>query len=407
MQKKKYPNQDNLDGIKLSTIFSGIKEPFQNKDDLLLIELDKNSSIGGIFTKSLTASAPVIHCKNNLKSSVNPSIRAILVNSGNANAFTGYLGDRTVENVTEFLSKKLNCETNQIYTASTGVIGEVLNPEIIINGLRKMSATHQTNWFKAADTIRTTDTFAKVASRKCLIDNIEIDIIGIAKGSGMIAPDMATMLGFVFTNANIPSDVLQKLLQQANETSFNSITVDSDTSTSDSVLFVSTRKAKHPKVNNYSDARLRDFKKNLKSLMLELAKLIVKDGEGASKFITINISGASSKKAAKKIAFSIANSPLVKTAIAGEDANWGRIVMAIGKSGERADRDKIKIYIGDELVTDKGMRAKTYSETNATKHLKEKEITISADVGIGIFYATVYTCDLTHEYININADYRS
>ena len=407
MQKNKYPNQDNLDGIKLSTIFSGIKEPFQNKDDLLLIELDKNSSIGGIFTKSLTASAPVIHCKNNLKSSVNPSIRAIVVNSGNANAFTGYLGDRTVENVTEFLSKKLNCETNQIYTASTGVIGEVLNPEIIINGLRKMSTTHQTNWFKAADTIRTTDTFAKVASRKCLIDNIEIDIIGIAKGSGMIAPDMATMLGFVFTNANIPSDVLQKLLQQANETSFNSITVDSDTSTSDSVLFASTRKAKHPKVNNYSDTRLRDFKKNLKSLMLELAKLIVKDGEGASKFITINISGASSKKAAKKIAFSIANSPLVKTAIAGEDANWGRIVMAIGKSGERADRDKIKIYIGDELVTDKGMRAKTYSETNATKHLKEKEITISADVGIGIFYATVYTCDLTHEYININADYRS
>ena len=407
MQKNKYPNQDNLDGIKLSTIFSGIKEPFQNKDDLLLIELDKNSSIGGIFTKSLTASAPVINCKNNLKSSINPSIRAILVNSGNANAFTGYLGDRTVENITEFLSKKLNCETNEIYTASTGVIGEILNPEIIINGLRKMSTAHQTNWFKAADTIRTTDTFAKVASRKCLIDNIEIDIIGIAKGSGMIAPDMATMLGFVFTNANIPSDVLQKLLQQANETSFNSITVDSDTSTSDSVLFASTRKAKHPKVNNYSDVRLRDFKKNLKSLMLELAKLIVKDGEGASKFITINISGAASKNAAKKIAFSIANSPLVKTAIAGEDANWGRIVMAIGKSGERADRDKIKIYIGDELVTDKGMKAKTYSETNATKHLKEKEITISADVGIGIFSATVYTCDLTHEYININADYRS
>ena len=407
MQKNKYPNQDNLDGIKLSTIFSGIKEPFQNKDDLLLIELDKNCSIGGVFTKSLTASAPVIHCKNNLKSSLNPSIRAIVVNSGNANAFTGYLGDRTVENVTKFLSKKLNCETNQIYTASTGVIGEVLNPEIIINGLRKMSVVHQANWFKAADTIRTTDTFAKVASRKCLIDNIEIDIIGISKGSGMIAPDMATMLGFVFTNANIPSDVLQKLLQQANETSFNSITVDSDTSTSDSVLFASTRKAKHPKVNNYSDARLRDFKKNLKSLMLELAKLIVKDGEGASKFITINISGASTKKAAKKIAFSIANSPLVKTAIAGEDANWGRIVMAIGKSGERADRDKIKIYIGDELVTDKGMKAKTYSETNATKHLKEKEVTISADVGVGRFHATVYTCDLTHEYININADYRS
>ena len=407
MQKKLNPKQAILDGIRLSTIFSGIKQPFQNKDDLLLIELDTNSSIGGVFTKSLTASAPVIHCKNNLKSSESPSVRAIVVNSGNANAFTGYLGDRTVENITEFLSKKLNCETNEIYTASTGVIGEILDPELIINGLKKMSSEHQTNWLKAADTIRTTDTFSKVSSRKCFIDNIEIDIIGIAKGSGMIAPNMATMLGFVFTNANITSDVLQLLLQHANEKSFNSITVDSDTSTSDSVLFSSTRKASHIEVENYSDNRLRNFKKSLDSLMLELAKLIVKDGEGASKFITINISGASSKKAAKKIAFSIANSPLVKTAIAGEDANWGRIVMAIGKSGERADRDKIKIYIGDELVTDKGMKAKTYSETNATKHLKEKEVTISADVGVGKFHATVYTCDLTHEYININADYRS
>ena len=407
MKKKVNSSPDNLDGIKLSTIFSGVKQPFQNKDDLLLIELDTNSSIGGVFTKSLTASAPVIYCKKNLKSSKNPTVRAIVVNSGNANAFTGYLGDRTVESITDFVSKALDCGVNEIFTASTGVIGEFLDPELIINGLKQMSTDNQTSWFKAADTIRTTDTFAKFSSRKCYIDNVEIEIIGIAKGSGMIAPDMATMLGFFFTNANIPSDILQKLLEYANEKSFNSITVDSDTSTSDSVLFASTRKAAHTKVKFFSDTRLGNFKKNLNSLMLELAKSIVKDGEGASKFITIKISGASSKKAAKKIALSIANSPLVKTAIAGEDANWGRIIMAIGKSGERVDRDKIKIYIGDELVTDKGMKADTYSEKAAMDHLKEKEITIFADVGVGKSHATVYTCDLTHEYININADYRS
>ena len=412
MKKNKYKNNENsdhnnLNGIKLSTIFSGIKQPFQDKDDLLLIELEQSCPIGGIFTKSSTASAPVTHSKDNLKSSENPSVRAIVVNSGNANAFTGHLGDETVNIVSNFLSRKLNCKTNEVYTASTGVIGEILNPDLIINGLKKMNAVHETDWLKAADTIRTTDTFSKLSSKKCLIDNVEINIVGIAKGSGMIAPDMATMLGFIFTDANIPSVILQKLLQEANKKSFNSITVDSDTSTSDTVLFVSTKKAKHNLVKTFSDIRLKSFKASLNSLMLDLAKLIVKDGEGASKFITINVSGAVSKKSAKKIAFSIANSPLVKTAIAGEDANWGRIIMAIGKSGERADRDKIKIYIGDELVTDKGMKANTYSEATATKYLKRKEITISANVGVGKSSSTVYTCDLTHEYININADYRS
>ena len=398
---------NNLNGVKISTIFSGIKQPYQNKDDLLLIEFAKSCSIGGIFTKSSTASAPVNHSKNNLKSLKNPSVRAIVVNSGNANAFTGHLGDETVKIVSDFLSKKLNCKINEVYTASTGVIGEILNPEIIVNGLKNMNTVHETDWLKAADTIRTTDTFSKLLFKKCLIDNIEINIVGIAKGSGMIAPDMATMLGFIFTDANIPSDILQKLLVDGNTKSFNSITVDSDTSTSDTVLFVSTKEAKHGLIKNFSDIRLKSFKQNINSIMLDLAKLIVKDGEGASKFITINVSGAVSKKSAKKIAFSIANSPLVKTAIAGEDANWGRIIMAIGKSGEYADRDKIKIYIGDELVTDKGMKSETYSEIIAQKHLKGKDIIISADVGVGKSNATVYTCDLTHEYVNINADYRS
>ena len=397
----------NLSDIKLSTIFSGIKQPFQNKDDLLLIELDNNASIAGVFTKSLTASAPVLRCRDNIKLSKNPSVRAIVVNSGNANAFTGKLGDLTVDIVTTYLSKKLNCKSSQIYTASTGVIGKTLDPKLIVDGLKKMSASNEANWLKAADTIRTTDTFTKVSSRKCIIDNQKIDIIGIAKGSGMIAPNMATMLGFVFTNANIETHILQRLLKEANEKSFNSITVDSDTSTSDTVLFTSTRKAKHIKIDNYSDKRLNIFKKNLNSLTLDLAKLIIKDGEGASKFITINISGASSKIAAKKIGLSIANSPLVKTAIAGEDANWGRIIMAIGKSGQRANRDKIKIYIGNQIVTENGMQANSYSETIATEHLKQKEIMISADVGIGRSKATIYTCDLTHKYIDINADYRS
>ncbi len=397
----------NLADIKLSTIFSGIKQPFQDKDDLLLIKLDKNSSIAGVFTKSLTASAPVLRSKNNLKLSKNPKVRAIVVNSGNANAFTGQLGELTVEVVTNFLSKNLNCKSSEIYTASTGVIGETLDPTLIVNGLKKMAAKNEANWYKAADTIRTTDTFSKVSSKNFTIDNQEIDIVGIAKGSGMIAPNMGTMLGFIFTNANIETHILQRLLLEANEKSFNSITVDSDTSTSDTVLFTSTRKAKHSKIENYTDKRLSIFKKNLNNLTLDLAKLIVKDGEGASKFITINISGASSKTAAKKIGFSIANSPLVKTAIAGEDANWGRIIMAIGKAGQKADRDKIKIHIGNELVTEKGMKANTYSGTIATKHLKKKEIVISVDVGVGRSKATIYTCDLTHKYIDINADYRS
>ena len=287
------------------------------------------------------------------------------------------------------------------------MIGEQLDSNKIINSLNSMTSYNTQNWLQAAHAIKTTDTFPKIAMRTCKIDNVEINIVGIAKGSGMIAPDMATMLGFIFTNANLPSDILQKLLKEANETSFNSITVDSDTSTSDTVLLAATQKANHDLISKYSDKRLKEFKNTLSSLMLELAKLIVKDGEGASKFITINVTGAHTKKSAKKIAFSIANSPLVKTAIAGEDANWGRIIMAIGKSGERADRDNIKIYIGDELVTYKGMIYEDYSEARATKHLKQSEVNLSIDVGVGKYCGKVYTCDLTHKYIDINADYRS
>jgi len=404
---KNFKNVGSLNDIKISTVFSGIKDKYCQDDDLLLIEFDQEASIAGVFTKSLTSSAPVNRCKHNLKSSKSPSVRAIIVNSGNANAFTGKVGDETVLNVSNYLSKKLNCNLNQIYTASTGVIGEQLDSEIIINGINKMRPAETPDWLKAANAIRTTDTFSKLVSRKCHIDNVEINIVGIAKGSGMIAPDMATMLGFVFTNANLPSNILQQLLKSANEKSFNSITVDSDTSTSDTVLLTATKKAKHKIIDNYNDKSLQNFKKTLNDVMLDLAKLVVKDGEGASKFITINVVGAVSKRSAKKIAFSIANSPLVKTAIAGEDANWGRIIMAIGKSGEYAERDKIKIFIGDEQVTNNGLVYEKYSELNATKHLKKDKIEIKVDIGVGKGLATVYTCDLTHKYIEINADYRS
>ncbi|MDC0093047.1 bifunctional glutamate N-acetyltransferase/amino-acid acetyltransferase ArgJ [Alphaproteobacteria bacterium] len=407
MLKENIIKTDSFNDIKISTIYSGIKNKSSKEDDLVLIEFGTDANIAGVFTKSLTSSAPVNQCKHNIQSSKTPSVRAIIVNSGNANAFTGKAGEETVLKVSKYLSKKFNCNINQIYTASTGVIGEQLNSEIIINGINKMEQSDTPDWLKAANAIRTTDTFSKLILKKCQIDNTEIDIVGIAKGSGMIAPDMATMLGFIFTNANLPSNILQKLLKSANEKSFNSITVDSDTSTSDTVLLSATKKAKHKLVHNYYDKRLESFKKNLDSVMLELAKLIVKDGEGASKFITIKVIGAISKKSAKKIAFSIANSPLVKTAIAGEDANWGRIVMAIGKSGEYADRDKIKIFIGGEQVTNNGMVYEKYSEIDATNHLKQDKIKITVDIGVGKGLATVYTCDLTHKYIEINADYRS
>ena len=407
MLEENIKNTHSFNDLKVSTVYSGIKNKSSKEDDLLLIEFGTEANIAGVFTRSLTSSAPVNQCKHNIKSSKIPSVRAIIVNSGNANAFTGKIGDKTVLDVSKYLSKKFSCNINQIYTASTGVIGEPLNSKIIINGINKMKQSDTPDWLKAANAIRTTDTFSKFVSRKCQIDNIEIDIVGIAKGSGMIAPDMATMLGFIFTNANLPSNILQKLLKSANEKSFNSITVDSDTSTSDTVLLSATKKANNKPVHDYYDKRLESFKKNLNIVMLELAKLIVKDGEGASKFITIDVIGAISKKSAKKIAFSIANSPLVKTAIAGEDANWGRIIMAVGKSGEYADRDKIKIFIGDEQVTNNGMVYEKYSEINATKYLKQDKIKITVDIGVGKGLATVYTCDLTHKYIEINADYRS
>jgi len=392
-----------INEIKIDVFKSGIKN---NKSDLLLITLPKNSSISGVFTKSLSSSAAVNFCKENLKSKFKKA-RAILVNSGNSNAFTGSNGIKCVQTILTYISKKLNCNKKQVFTASTGVIGEFLDPKIIINSLKKNKPYSKNLWSEAAKSIMTTDTFHKIDHTSCRIQNQKINIIGIAKGSGMIAPNMATMLCFIFTDANISSGVLQKLLTVNNEKTFNSITVDSDTSTSDTVLLTSTNTKNHKRITNFFDPELNDFKVSFFQLMMNLAKKIVIDGEGATKLIHIRVINAVSEKSAKKIGMSIANSPLVKTAIAGEDANWGRIIMAIGKSYEKIDLNKIKIYFEDELVTSKGMKYKEYSEKKVTNYLKNKEINIFIDLGIGKKCWSVYTCDLTEKYIKINADYRS
>ena len=404
MMKNKDPiKKIPIDGLNFKIFKSGIKK---NNTDLLFIKFPKFSSISGVFTKSQTPSASVIDCKNkvNLK---NSSIRCLVVNSGNANAFTGVKGTNTVNQITKFLSNIYNCDKNEIFTSSTGVIGEELNPIKITSCIENKKPVFENSIEEAAKSIMTTDTFPKYAISKVKYKNFKVNVFGIAKGSGMIAPNMGTMLAYIFTDLNISSKVLQQILNNENEKTFNSITVDSDTSTSDTCLLISTNQLKNEKINNFSDKFLNDFKKCVSNIMLDLAKKIVIDGEGAKKIIKISLENAKSITSAKKIAFSIANSPLVKTAIAGEDANWGRIVMAIGKSYELIDQQKIKIKFGKYLVTKNGMKYSKYSEKNLNKYLKNKEIDISIDIGMGKHKWTVYTCDLTENYIRINADYRS
>lgn len=394
-----------IDDININVYKSGIKK---NKTDLLWIELPDNSSIAGVFTKSETSSAAVRHCKKNLSfDKNNNAVKSILVNSGNANTFTGEKGEKTVREIIKFLSKLQNCNPKAIYTASTGVIGEFLDPKMIINSIKNNLPFSKNSWLEAAKAIMTTDTFHKISSTKCKIDNEEVNIVGIAKGSGMIAPNMATMLAFIFTDIKISSNVLQKILLYQNERTFNSISVDSDTSTSDTVLLVSTNKKNNKLITSYNDPKICEFKDKIYELMLSLAKQVVKDGEGATKFIEVNVLNAKSLKAAKNIGMSIANSPLVKTAIAGEDANWGRIIMAIGKSYEKIIPSKIKIYFGKHLVTKNGMKYSNYSEKIISKYLKKDEINIKIDLSMGNKNWNVYTCDFTEKYIKINADYRS
>ena len=404
MIKNKDPiKKIQIDGLDFKIFKSGIKK---NITDLLLITCPKSSSISGVFTKSKTPSAAVIDCKNkiNLK---NSSVRCLVVNSGNANAFTGIKGTKTVNKITKFLSNLYNCNENEVFSSSTGVIGEELNPSTITSCIRTKKPSFVNSIEEAAKSIMTTDTFPKYAISKVKYKNFEVNVTGIAKGSGMIAPNMGTMLAYIFTDLNISSKVLQKILTNENEKTFNSITVDSDTSTSDTCLLISTNQLKNKKINNFSDKFLNNFKKCISNIMLDLAKQIVIDGEGAKKIIEIRVENAKTMDSAKKIAFSVANSPLVKTAIAGEDANWGRIVMAIGKSYEPIDQNKIKIKFGKYLVAKSGMKYSKYSEKHLSKYLKNKEIKISINIDMGKHKWTVYTCDLTEQYIRINANYRS
>jgi glutamate N-acetyltransferase/amino-acid N-acetyltransferase len=402
---KDIPTLPPIAGVRLCSVASGMRYP--DRDDLMLVEFDRSAAVAGVFTKSQTAAAPILWCRAALGKGKGKA-RALVVNSGNANAFTGRDGENAVARTVAAAAKIVGCSRREVFVSSTGVIGEQLPVDRLTNALLKLRGKlSEQAWPDVAAAIMTTDTFSKVATRRAKIGETEIIINGIAKGSGMIAPDMATMLGYIFTDAKIPPDVLQSLLVSANNRSFNSITVDGDTSTSDTVLAFATGRARHSKITSPRDAVLKSFRAAFDEVLIDLAQQIVRDGEGATKFVTVTVTGAASSRAARIIALTIGNSPLVKTAIAGEDANWGRVVMAVGKSGQRADRDRLEIKIGGVKITENGRVRDDYDEVPVAAHMKGDEVLIEVDVGIGKGRATIWTCDLTHGYIKINADYRS
>lgn len=393
-----FPELPAIAGVSLAVGETMIK--YHNRSDLVLVKLEAGTTAAGVYTRSCTAAAPVEWCRKAIK---NGLAEALVINSGNANAFTGKAGELSVERTVEVVAGILSCNPSNIFVASTGVIGEPLKEEKLIKILPDVYKTlDASNWKEAAQAIMTTDTFAKGASRTAYIGDREVTINGIAKGSGMIAPDMATLLSFVFTDAKIDSVVLQSLLAGGVEKSFNSITVDSDTSTNDTLMMFATGLAE----NNEAES-LDDFREKLDDLLIDLARQVVRDGEGATKFISINVIGAQNDGSAKRIGLAIGNSPLVKTAIAGEDANWGRIVMAVGKAREKIDKNKLTIKIGGNTITSMGQIMAGYEETRVNEHMKGLNIDISVDVGVGKGKSTIWTCDLTQGYISINADYRS
>ncbi|MGY9024916.1 MAG: bifunctional glutamate N-acetyltransferase/amino-acid acetyltransferase ArgJ [Candidatus Pelagibacterales bacterium] len=391
-----------IQGINIYTYCAGLYN--LNRNDLALFLFDSELNIAEVFTKSRTRSVTLDWNEKLLKKG---KIKALLINSGNANAYTGKAGLIALKEVIKNISNKFTINMNQIFIASTGVIGEPYPYKKIINALAVNNENKKSNWLAAAKAIMTTDTYPKMKMTTALIGNRKVQINGVAKGSGMIAPNMATMLGFIFTDANISRAALQSLLKEINEETFNSITVDGDESTNDTVMLISTNKAKHKFVSSRNDKLLRDFKLKLKSVMMDLAEQIVKDGEGATKLIQINVNGAKTNKAAKKIARSIAESPLVKTAIYGEDPNWGRIVMAIGKSKQIIDPNKFSISLGDNLVASNGSKNLNYKESVLKKYMKKNRINILVDLKIGLGNAQIMTCDYSNEYININASYKS
>lgn len=394
-----FPELPLIGGVRFASAAAGVR--YKGRTDVMLAVLQPGTAIAGVFTKSATRSAPVLDCQAKLGQPAGGPA-AILVNSGNSNAFTGHYGQASVSEITAAVAKVTGVDQSRVFTASTGVIGEPLPHEKIITKLEELNgALSDAAIEDAARAIMTTDTFAKGATAEIEIDGKPVKIAGIAKGSGMIAPDMATMLVYIFTDAAYDQAALQALLSKLTETTFNCITVDSDTSTSDSLMLAATGAAGVDATGNAA------FETALNGVMLDLAQQVVRDGEGATKFVEIRVTGAASDADAKIHGLAIANSPLVKTAIAGEDPNWGRVVMAIGKSGAAADRDSLTIRFGDILVAENGWVSPNYSEDQAAAYMKGQDLVIAVDLGLGSGKATVWTCDLTHGYIEINADYRS
>lgn len=401
---KKFPAVPEVPGVRLGAAAAG--ERYHGRDDLLLAQFAEGTRVAGVLTRSRTPGAPVKWCRAHLPKG---RARALVVNAGNANVFTGKAGDAAVRRTANSAAKILAVPANEIFIASTGVIGEELVDKRLTRALpalyQKLTAT---SWRQGARAIMTTDTFPKGAWRRAKIDGHSVTLAGIAKGSGMIAPDMATMLAFLFTDARLPVRVLSSLLRDANARSFNSLTVDGDTSTSDTcLLFATGAGARHNAVTRAGDKRLDGFRRALRELMTDLAQQIARDGEGAQKFLTIRVTGAASEAAARRAAKVVSNSPLVKTAMAGADPNWGRLVMAVGRSGEKLRQEKMRIAIGGQTVARGGRQAPGYSESKAARHMKGREIDIEIDLAAGSGAATVWSCDLTHKYIDINADYRS
>ena len=397
------PELPAIAGVTLAATAAGIR--YRGRDDLMMMAFAPGTTVAGVFTRNRCPGAPIDWCRTALASG---RARALVVNAGNANVFTGRVGREACERTARTAADLLGCRPRDVFLASTGVIGQPLPVEKIEAALPDLARSLAADgWARAARAIMTTDTFPKGAVRTARIGSTTVTIVGIAKGSGMIAPDLATMLCFLATDAKIPAPALQRLLVRGVEGSFNRTTVDSDTSTSDTVLLFATGQAKHPRVPAEGGALLRDFARALNAVLQELALAVVRDGEGAQKLIRIDVSGAVSPRSAKRVALAIANSPLVKTAIAGEDANWGRIVMAVGKAGEPADRDRLSVAIGGVWMAREGSVVPDYDETPVVAHMKGREIAIAVDLGLGRGRATVWTCDLTHGYIDINGSYRS
>ncbi len=400
------PDMPPVSGVVMATDRAGFYK--HERKDVLLMKFVEGTTCAGVFTRHSIGSAPVDWCKKQLEANDGEDIRALVVNAGCANAFTGKLGADAARRTASALARRLDCRQRDIMLASTGVIGVVLDDAKISARLYELEKNLRADaWHDAAQTIMTTDTFPKGAYETAEIDGVGVRIAGIAKGSGMIAPDMATMLAFIVTDATLSPGVLQSLLALYTRTTFNSVTVDGDTSTNDTCLLFATGAAGAPRIARAGDKRLADFKEKLERVMHSLATQLIRDGEGATKFVKINVTGASNPASARKIAKSIAESPLVKTAIAGEDANWGRIVMAVGKTEEPVERERLGIKFGSLVAAEHGAVSLNYDEAAMSAYMKNQELEISVDVGVGRASAHVYTCDLTHGYISINGDYRS